>query len=164
MNSELTVIRNNFYEKCSLRISEYVNELESKEYYACSFDLNGLNVICRNAKITPKKVGQFVTFWKRNKVGITEPLNETDLFDFYVIIVKKDKRLGQFILPKSILVDKGIISTNKKQGKRGFRVYPPWDTTNNKQAGKSQEWQQNYFVELNSNTDLKLVENLYRNK
>ena len=161
MNSELSKIKNKIYDKCSLRISEFEEELESKEYCACRFKLNGLNIICRNAKITPKKVGQFVTFWKRNKSGITEPLNENDRFDFYVINVSRENKLGQFIIPKSKLIDKGIISTNKKDGKRGFRVYPSWDTPNNKQAERTQKWQLNYFVEIDNKSDLKLVGNLY---
>ena len=164
MNHELTKIKNIIYDKCSLRISEFEKEPESKEYDACRFELNGLNIVCRNAKITPKKVGQFVTFWKRNKNGITEPLNENDQFHFFVINVRKENKLGQFIIPKSTLIEKGLISTKKKDGKRGFRVYPSWDTTNNKQAEKTQKWQLNYFVEFDSNSDLKLVENLYQNK
>ncbi|MCG8326604.1 MAG: MepB family protein [Chitinophagales bacterium] len=154
-------IINQIYDKCDLRVSEFREELESKEYNACRFKLNGLNIISRNAKITPKKIGQFVTFWKRNQSGITEPLNENDSFDFYVINVCKDDKLGQFVIPKSTLINKGIISTSKKEGKRGFRVYPSWDTTSSKQAVKTQKWQLDYFVEMNDETNLKLVSDLY---
>lgn len=161
MNKVLTHINNTIYEKCSLQISEFLNEPESREYEACRFTLNGFHIVCRDAKITPKKIGQFVTFWKRNKNGITEPLNEKDSIDYYVINVIKESKLGQFILPKSILIEKGIVSTNKKVGKRGFRVYPSWDITNNKQAKQTQKWQLNYFIEIDSNTNLKHVKNLY---
>ena len=164
MNSKLLEIKNKLYDKISLEIFEFEEESESKEYAACSFKLNEQKIVCRNAKITPKKVGQFVTFWKRNKNGITEPLNENDLFDFYVINVSQENRLGQFVLPKSILIDKGIISTTKKDGKRGFRVYPSWDTANNPQAIRTQKWQLNYFVEIDTETNLDLVGNLYGNE
>ena len=58
---------NDIYDKCNLAISNFHKELESKEYQACRFNLNNKHIICRTAKITPKKVGQFVTFWKRKK-------------------------------------------------------------------------------------------------
>jgi len=57
------------------------------------------------------------------------------------------------VFPKSELINKGIITTNKKDGKRGFRVYPKWNKTTNKQAEKTQKWQLNYFYEINEKTD-----------
>lgn len=157
MESNLDFIKTEVYDKCGLQISTVREEAESKEYHACRFELNGAKIVSRMAKITPKKVGQFVTFWKRNQHGITEPLNESDPIDFYVVTVKTDKRLGQFVFPKSILISKGILSTTKKEGKRGFRVYPAWDETQNKQAIKTQKWQLNYFFEINAATDFKKV-------
>ncbi|MNT01813.1 MepB protein [compost metagenome] len=32
--------------------------------------------------------------------------------------------------------------------KEGIRVYPPWDTTNSKQAQKTQNWQLAYFLNV----------------
>lgn len=149
------------YRKCGLIISNYIAEPESKEYNACQFQIDGRIVISRNAKITPKKTGQFVTFWNRNPKGITQPFSEKDNFHFYVIKVQMENRMGQFVFPKSILIAKGIISTEKKDGKRGFRVYPIWDATSNKQAEKTQQWQLDYFFEINKATNLKKVTELY---
>ena len=112
-------------------------------------------------KITPKKVGQFVTFWKRNGNEPIEPLNEADKIDFYVVNVRAEIKFGQFVFPKSILIKKGIVSTDKKEGKRGFRVYPLWNITGNKQATKTQKWQLNYFLQVDSFTDLKRAKELY---
>ncbi|NJB84224.1 MepB family protein [Wenyingzhuangia aestuarii] len=154
-------MKTKIYDKCTLEISKINNELEGTEYDACQFELNGMKIICRSSKITPKKVGQFVTFWKRNIKGITEPYSETDRIDFYVINVKSENRFGQFVFPKSELINKGIITTEKKDGKRGFRVYPKWDKTQNKQAEKTQKWQLNYFYEMNDSTDFKKVTELY---
>ena len=53
---------------------------------------------------------------------------------------QKENRIGQFVLPKSVLVDKGIITLETIVGKRVFRVYPYWDTPTNKQANKTQQW------------------------
>lgn len=56
---------------------------------------------------------------------------------------------GIFIFPKSVLMQKGILSKNSKGGKRALRVYPSWDVAENKQAKKTQEWQLVYFFEIN---------------
>lgn len=154
-------INTEIYRKCGLKISDFITEPESKEYNACRFQVNGQVAISRTAKLTPKKIGQFVTLWKRNTKGITEPFSEKDNFHFYVINVKREERFGQFVFPKSVLIAKGIISTQKKDGKRGFRVYPFWDTPTNKQAEKTQQWQVDYFFEINSTTDFKKVAELY---
>nr|WP_321358810.1 MepB family protein [uncultured Draconibacterium sp.] len=164
MNSNLNQIKTEIYDKCSLRISDFETELESEEYDACRFKLNGRNILSRSAKITPKKVGQFVTFWKRNGSGIIEPFDESDQIDLYIVNVRNENKLGQFIFPKSALIEKGVIGTEKKEGKRGFRVYPKWDITKNKQAEGTQKWQLDYFYEINNSTDLKRVTELYKLK
>jgi len=46
------------------------------------------------------------------------------------------------------LADKSIISKNGKLGKRGIRVYPPWDMVTNKQAEKTQTGKQNILYHL----------------
>lgn len=161
VNKNLIEVKTKIYDKLFLNISTFKNELESIEYDACQFELNGMKVISRSSKITPKKIGQFVTFWKRNQNGETEPYSEKDQFDFYVINTKSGDCFGQFVFPKSELINKGFINTAKKAGKRGFRVYPSWDKPPNKQAEKTQKWQLNYFYEIDNSTDLKKVLELY---
>ena len=80
-----------------------------------------------------------MTFWKRNGDGPIEPLNETDQIDFNTVNVRTENELGQFVFPKSVLIKKGIISAERKEGKRAFRVYPNWDTAKNKQAERTQK-------------------------
>jgi hypothetical protein len=161
VDENLNQIKTEIYDKCSFEISHFKLEPESREYDACRFDLDGRKIICRNAKITPKKVGQFVTFWKRNENGPIEPFEENDKIDFYVVIVRTENGFGQFVFPKSVLIGKGIISSGKKEGKRAFRVYPSWDIAKNKQAERTQNWQLNYFYEIGEMTDLKKVNDLY---
>lgn len=120
---------------------------ESNQYNGCSYTIDDKNILERTAKITPKKIGQFVTCWKRNSNGITEPYKDSDLIDFFVIKVIHSKKSGTFKFPKAALIKHGILSTEKKDGKRGFRVYPIWDTPTSKQAVKTQVWQLNYFKE-----------------
>jgi hypothetical protein len=129
-------------------ITNIVNSPESKEYDACTFTIKSKKIIYRTAKITPTKVGQFVTIWKRNKLGITEPFTNADKFDFIIISCKSKNNFGQFIFPKSILIKNGIVTTVNKDGKRGIRVYPSWDKTINPQAIKSQAWQLLYFIKM----------------
>ncbi|NLR93814.1 MepB family protein [Flammeovirga agarivorans] len=164
MNENLTHIKLAIYDKCSFTISNYHEEAEGKEYEACQFDLDGKKIINRSAKITPKKVGQFVTFWRRDINGITTPFKENDSIDFFTVNVRKENHFGQFVFPKSVLIQKGILSTKNKDGKRGFRVYPKWDVTLNQQAKKTQSWQLKYFYEINSSTILEDVVRLFNEK
>ena len=164
MDKNLNQIKTEIYDKCALGISSFQTEEESKAYDACRYQLNGLNILSRNAKITPKKVGQFVTFWKRKGNGPIEPFDENDQIDFYTVNVRTENNFGQFVFPKSELTKRGIISTEKKEGKRGFRVYPNWDIVKSKQAERTQKWQLNYFYEINRLTDLQKVNELYNGK
>lgn len=146
----------------NLEIVNLKQNLESKEYGACSFTLNGKSIQFRVSKITPTKIGQFVTIWKRNKEGITEPYDSSDQLDFIIIYSESGENAGYFLFPIAVLIEKGIISDKNKQGKRGIRVYPPWDIAVNKQAQKTQSWQTNYFVsiEKKDETEIELIRKL----
>jgi hypothetical protein len=163
--SDLKFIKEVVYDKCGYNLINLKLNSESAEYGACSFELNGQTVEHRISKITPTKTGQFVTIWKRNKNGITEPFDISDNIDFIIITSKSEDKLGQFIFPKSVLADKGIISKNEKDGKRGIRVYPSWDIPTSKQAEKTQSWQKKYFVTIKNDntTDLDLTTKLLNN-
>ena len=161
MTKEFERIVSEVYQPSHLSISDFEFEKESRDYQACRFKLNANTIICRNAKITPKKVGQFVTFWKRIENGPICPFEESDLFDYFVINISKDDMFGQFVFPKNVLLEKGIISTLKKEGKRGFRVYPTWDKATSKQALNTQKWQLRYFYQIDDKTDLAKVRTLY---
>lgn len=141
----INAIKQLFHENCSNDLTNLQLNNESLEYGACFFELNNKKIHYRVSKLTPVKAGQFVTIWKRNKEGVTEPYDISDDFDFLIIAAKSGNNLGYFIFPKYVLAQKGIITTNKKQGKRGIRVYTPWDTVVSKQAEISQTWQTFYF-------------------
>lgn len=162
-HNDLKVAKDLVYDKCGFNLTDPKLNSESVEYGACSFKLNGKKIQHRVSKITPTKTGQFVTIWKRNKEGITEPFDISDDIDFIIITSKSEDNFGQFIFPKSVLAENGIITRNGKEGKRGIRVYPPWDIPTNKQAIKTQSWQTKYFLTIkNDNTiDLDLIKNLF---
>ncbi len=147
------------FEKLDLHISNLHIEKESQDYSAAQFELNNLKIIFREAKITPTKVGQFVTLWKRIEEKPIQPFSTSDDFDFVIINTNTPTNSGQFVFPKSILEQKGYLQSQSKKGKLGFRVYPSWDKTLNKQAQQTQKWQLNYFLEIP--IDLAKAKSLY---
>lgn len=143
----LKIKENNLGEFTDYKVHE-----EASEYFGCEYIYNDHKYIQRTAKITPKKVGQFVTLWKRNSKGLTVPFEADDFLKSVLILTKQDQRVGSFLFPKELLIEKGIL-TSSKDGKRGFRVYPDWDRPTSKQALKTQEWQLKCFssdLRLNS--------------
>lgn len=118
---------------------------EASEYHGCSYRFNNRKIIQRKAKVTPTKNGQFVTLWKRHNDGVTCPLSFEDDFDYVVIVCVSKALVGRFLFSKETLQIQGYISSFKKGGKRGFRVYPDWDIPITKQALKTQSWQKKYF-------------------
>lgn len=151
MITELKKIENLVFKEVNLKISNVIEDKECQEYFGYNFQTEKLNFKFRKAKITPKKIGQFVTLWKRNSQNITEPFNETDAFDFYIIVTEEIEKFGFFLFPKNELIKRNIISTKLKEGKRGFRVYPSWTKTENKQAEKTQSWQTEFFIDFTKN-------------
>ena len=150
LHTTLKVVKELVYDKCGFLLTKLKLNSESVEYGACSFELDGHKIEHRVSKITPTKTGQFVTIWKRSLNGVTEPFEVLDDIDFIAITSKSSDNIGQFIFPKSVLADKGIISQNGKGGRCGIRVYPTWDIPTNKQAEKTQSWQAKYFVIIDS--------------
>jgi hypothetical protein len=65
--------------------------------------------------------------------------------------VRAENHFGQFVFPKAVLGEKGIVSCNGKEGKRAMRIYPPWDIADNSQAKKTQAWQLQYFIKFSEN-------------
>lgn len=159
---DLAVASEVVYDNIGLVLAALKADAESAEYAACTFTLGGKPVLYRSSKITPKKIGQFVTLWKRNSKGITEPFSSSDPFDFIIISARSGSNFGQFIFPKSILLEKGIVSSATREGKRGIRVYPPWDKPTSRQAEKTQQWQVLYFLEIKEDgtTDLERASEL----
>jgi hypothetical protein len=163
MNKIIKETKELLFDKCRFDVLNIKIENESSEYCALQFEINSRKILFRQAKITPTKIGQFVTIWKRNvEKNVIEPFDVSDEIDLFVINVKFENRFGQFVFPKSILIEKGIV-TDKKVGKRAIRVYPIWDLTDSKQAQKTQKWQLDYFLEIPvaGNLDINRVKLLY---
>lgn len=132
-------------------ILDIAQDSESKEYCALDIKLKNQNIKFRIAKVTPTKIGHFVTFWKRpEKEGPIMPYDISDSFDLLVVNVIKDGKLGYFAFPKDALEKHNIIASGKRSGKRAMRIYAPWDKADNPQAQRSQKWQVKYFTSISS--------------
>jgi len=162
INPDLLLAQKLAYGPSNLIFKELAMESESREYGACTFEINNKIVKFRTAKITPTKIGQFVTFWKRIGSGPIMPFDLKDPIDLFVVSVRHANHFGQFVFPKLVLYEKGFISKEGIGGKRAMRVYPPWDITDSNQAKKTQAWQLQYFFEIPANyIDTAKIKNLF---
>ena len=75
--------------------------------------------------------------------------------------VRNGDLFGQFVFPKLVLRDRGLLSKNGQGGKLAIRAYPPWDNTVNMQAQKTQKWQLEYFLAIDISIDYLMVRLLY---
>lgn len=151
----------NLFTTSDFTLTDFVVEKESKEYEGCNFKLNDLKIYFRKAKITPKKEGQFVTFYKRIQSGVIAPFDDEDDFQFLIVNVEFENQRGYFIFPKLLLAQKNILTTSIKDGKRAFRIYSPWDEPKNKQALTSQQWQLDSFTAASDLQNYLLERNLF---
>jgi hypothetical protein len=145
------------YQPAQYCLSDLVAELESVEYEAATFMLNNFKIIYRKAKITPVKLGQFVTIWYRNNAGITTPFDAQSDFDAIIITVINGLKQGQFVFTKKVLAINKIISSGNMKGKCGIRIYEPWLTGLNTQATKTQAWQAPFFIDLSNKADIDIL-------
>ena len=146
MIKEIEVLNNLIFKPLKLNITEIIPDLECEDYFGFNFKINETRIKFRKSKLTPKKVGQFVTFWKRDSEGKTVPFDINDDFDFYIISIEENENSGVFIFPKWILEKENFISSELKVGKRGFRIYADWHFPNSKQAEKTKLWQTQFFI------------------
>ena len=145
LHHDLVLLQTNFCTQAGLNFSQPVIEKESSEYSGYSFHINSALIQFRVGKITPIKVGFFVTFYKRLSTGNIAPYAVEDNIDYFIISVRESSTQGFFIFPKHILLKYNIISKNNLGGKNGFRLYTPSNVTTNTQAKKTQQWQKEYF-------------------
>ena len=93
IHSDLLEAYERVYLPCEYASTLLLKEPESKEYGADTFEVNHLKVRFRVAQVTPKKVGQFVTLWRRMGTGPIQPFHEADLVDRFVVSVRKGESL-----------------------------------------------------------------------
>lgn len=114
---------------------------------------SGIAQICdeawhiRTARNTPTKPGAFVAFWQRDADGTTTPFSDDDLAAGLLVFVEQQGRRGVFRFTGAHLAELGITS-GRRPGKRGFRVYPSWCAGLNTQATATQRAQAPAFQEF----------------
>ncbi|RTX78826.1 MepB family protein [Staphylococcus schleiferi] len=81
--------------------------------------------------------------------------------DILIINIIDNEKIGQFIFPKNILKEKGVIKSNKAKGKMAMRVYPSWVSNLNPTAKSTQKWQTKYFVDLSNDFNEEKLYSLY---
>jgi hypothetical protein len=132
---------------CEVR--DAVRESESSEYGAIKFLLNGKTVLFRQAKTTPKKIGQFVTIWKRETPqSEVAPFDRFDGVDWVIVAVDQDDQFGVFVFSATLLAQKKVFSEHADGGKRAIRVYAPWTHPVAAQAKRTQKWQIQKFIDF----------------
>lgn len=157
IHDELAAAKTLVYDPCGFVCSLPIPEAESAAYAAYRFTVDGLSIRFRAAKTTPTKIGQFVTVWQRTAGGPIRPFDAADPVDLIVVSARHHHHVGQFVFPMDVLRHQDVVSTNGSGGKRGFRVYPPWVTTTNRQAGTAQAWQVRHFLSLGQDGGLDSV-------
>lgn len=148
MTEELEHIQDYIFRNLGISIADITEDKECKKYDGYTFQIGIFKFKFRKAKVTPNKIGQFVTLWRRNAEKQTEPFHINDDVDFYIIAKRNNERFGFFFFPKHVMGRHQILTDNIKIGKRGFRVYPDWDIPINKQAQAAKAWQTAYFINL----------------
>ncbi|UEX89906.1 MepB family protein [Staphylococcus ratti] len=136
----------------------------NETYEAFDFVLNGIAFKSRLAKKTPKKQGYFVAVWQKNKENKNVPFKYNESQDKIIINVIEGAKNGQFVFPKSLLLEKGILSSDHTKGKMAFRVYPCWEKALNATALRTQKWQAPYFIDLSEVTSLETIQQIYLNE
>ena len=144
------------YQSMGFAVSAPSFETSSQDYGACFFYLNEQLVRLRVGKVTPIKIGCFITLWYRNPQGTLTAYAQTDPFSHLVVLVGSTSQHGQWIFPKKTLIEKKIIASDHSPGKAAFRLYPNWEPALNPQAIRTQSWQRNYFIETTNKAQVSL--------
>ncbi|WP_142325850.1 MepB family protein [Bacillus cereus] len=162
-NDTIRDLNNIVYKPNNLMITNLKEEKQNAEYAGCLFHLNNKTIRFRKSKVTPNKIGQFVSFWEKDENMRNRAFSYEAAPDLLVITCTADNKLGQFIFPKEILLKEKILRTQSQTGKMAMRIYPVWDTTVSNQAKRSQTWQLHYFVDLSdiNNLPIDKLLNLY---
>ena len=126
-------------------VHTYQFQPESAVYSGYSFQSKSCIGYFRIGKKTPLKSGYFIAFWKRDEQGITIPYAVEDTFNVLVVAVCNENQLGFFTFPKNVLHKYGCLSFQKKGGKRGMRLYAPWNDVTSVEAQRAKKWQIQYF-------------------
>lgn len=117
-NKTLAYVNELLYEPNNLTIKNIQEETQNSDYGAGIFQLNSKSIRFRVAKITPTKIGQFVSFWEKDEANKNQAFTYDNATDLLVINTFNDNGdFGQFVFPKEILLQQNILRTSSTKGK-----------------------------------------------
>ncbi|MCJ1994305.1 MepB family protein [Lactococcus piscium] len=157
----LTLIAGTLSAFDKVSIKKVHEETQNSEYEGLIVTINGQSYRSRLAKLTPKKMGYFVAFWEKDASDQNQAFDMASTPDKLIISIIDGDLKGQFVFPKSILINQGVLRREHVKGKMAMRVYPTWLDHLNPTASKTQKWQGAYFVDLSSEVDHNRVAQLY---
>lgn len=160
----LMYVNDTLYRPNELKVSSVQEEPQNSKYCGVKFKLNSKSIRFRLAHTTEKKAGQFVSFWEKDEKNRNQAYGFDRATDLLVInTFGKGDYFGQFVFPKEVLLDKGILKNGPIKGKMGMRVYPSWDEVTSDQARASQTWQGKFFIDFGEDKEIlnKKVRELY---
>ncbi|MEB3767497.1 MepB family protein [Acinetobacter sp. MD2] len=131
-------------------------------YAGLSFVYAGQKYLFRQVKITPTKLGGFVTLWTRDQPNLAiRPFNEQDGIDGVIIANANQTDTGYFFFDRATLVQHQVFTQNGIEGKRALRLYEPWLSLTAKQAIHSQKWQSEHFIALSETNGLNKAQSFF---
>ncbi|ATZ81095.1 MepB-like protein [Bodo saltans virus] len=147
MEHEYLDIITKLYKKTQIKKFQIQND--NQDYYACEFMIGNKNICFRKGKLTPAKLGHFVSLWKRVDNN-NKSYDTNDKYDVYIFYVEDKEHKGYFSFTKDILLQHKILSDKKNNidGKLGFRLYASWYDAMNNTAKISQKWQIQNFIKI----------------
>lgn len=145
----------------SNEVFRLIEEEQNADYEGAILQMSNCVYRTRLAKLTPKKKGYFVAFWEKDLDGNNQAYSFEETPEKLIVSVIEEKKCGQFIFPKNVLLTYGILKSDKQKGKMAMRVYPSWVSDLNETAKKTQAWQIVYFIDLSNGFDVEKVKELY---
>ncbi|WP_208559101.1 MepB family protein [Marinilactibacillus kalidii] len=136
-------------------------ETQNAEYEGICFNVGQYLYRSRLAKRTPKKAGYFVAFWEKDSNSKNQPYVFQDSPDKLIVSIVDKEKIGQFIFPKAVLHEQGILKSETSKGKMAIRIYPTWEKDLNPSATKTKKWQSAYFIDLTKDTAIDKRSTLY---
>lgn len=155
MNHYINKLNELVFKMNNLKLHRVLKEVYNEAYQAHTLYLDDKSIRYRKSKITPTKSGQFVSFWTKDENGKNRAYTDEESKDFLLIdCMSHNSHEGFFLFPKDALLKHDILKTMTEKGKMGMRVYPSWESVDNKTAFKTQCWQTEYFVDLSLEDDI----------
>lgn len=100
------------FDVLGVEYSPAVSEPDNAEYGAVIADVGQSTTRFRVGKLTPRKVGLFVSVWRRAPGGSTEPFPAEGNVDMLVVAAREGDRFGAFVFPTEVLVSRGVVSVD----------------------------------------------------